>query len=64
MPAAVTVIEGVVAPVFHNNDPVNDPAVNVELPQLFTTLTVGAGTLALSGAALPLPGALVEPFTV
>ena len=64
MPAAVTVIEGVVAPVFHNKDPVNDPAVNVELPQLFTTLTVGAGTLALSGAALPLPGALVEPFTV
>ena len=49
---------------FHNNDPVNDPAVNVELPQLFTTLTVGDGTLALSGAAVPLPGALVEPFTV
>ena len=49
---------------FHNSDPVNDPAVNVELPQLFTTLTVGDGTLALSGAAVPLPGALVEPFTV
>ena len=47
---------------FHNNDPVNDPAVNVELPQLFATLTVGDGTL--SGAAVPLPGALVEPFTV
>ena len=57
-------IEAVVAPVLHNSDPVNDPAVNVELPQLFTTLTVGDGTLALSGAALPLPGALVAPFTV
>ena len=64
MPAAVTVIEGVVAPVFHNKDPVNDPAVNVELPQLFTALTVGDGTLEFIGAAVPLPGALVEPFTV
>ena len=64
MPAAVTVIEGVVAPVFHNNDPVNDPAVNVELPQLFTTLTVGAETLAFNGAAVPLPGELVHPFMV
>ena len=64
MPAAVTVIEGVVAPVFHNNDPVNDPAVNVELPQLFTTLTVGTDTLAFNGAAIPLPGELLHPFTV
>jgi hypothetical protein len=32
----------VVAPVFHSKEPVNDPAVNVELPQLFTTPTVGA----------------------
>ena len=63
MPAAVTVIEGVVAPVFHNKDPVNDPAVNVELPQLFTTVTVGADTLAFNGAAIPLPGLLVHPFT-
>jgi hypothetical protein len=54
VPAEVTVIEGVVAPVFHNNDPVNDPAVNVELPQLFTTVTVGAETLAFNGAATPL----------
>jgi len=64
VPAAVTVMEVVVAPVFHNNDPVNDPAVNVELPQLFTTVTVGAETLAFSGAATPLPGELVHPFTV
>ena len=34
-------MEVVVAPVFHNKDPVNEPAVNVELPQLFTTDTVG-----------------------
>ena len=64
VPAAVTVIEGVVAPVFHNKDPVNEPAVNVELPQLLTTVTVGTGTLELIGAAVPLPGALVKPFTV
>ena len=56
-------IDGVVAPVLHNNDPVNDPAVNVELPQLFTTLTVGAETLAFNGAAVPLPGLLVHPLT-
>ena len=63
MPAEATVIEGVVAPVFHNNVPVNDPAVNVELPQLFTTVTVGTGTLAFNGAAIPLPGELGHPFT-
>ena len=62
MPAEVTVIEGVVAPVFHNKGPVKDPAVNVELPQLFTTVTVGADTF--NGAASPLPGLLVHPFTV
>jgi hypothetical protein len=36
----------------------------VELPQLFTTVTVGAGTLAFNGAAIPLPEGLVHPFTV
>jgi hypothetical protein len=44
------VIEAVVAPVLHNKDPVNDPAVNVELPQLFTTVTVGAGIFPFNGA--------------
>jgi hypothetical protein len=58
------VIEAVVAPVLHNKAPVNDPAVNVELPQLFTTVTVGDDTLAFNGAATPLPGLLVHPFTV
>jgi len=64
VPAAVTVMEAVVAPVFHNKDPVNDPAVSVELPQLLITDTVGAGTLEFNGAATPLPGELVHPFTV
>ena len=64
VPGAVTVIDAVVAPVFHNRDPVNDPAVNIELPQLFTTVTVGAGTFEFIGAATPLPEALVQPFTV
>src|SRR6185295_17808411 len=63
VPAEVTVIEGVVAPVFHNSDPANDPAVNVELPQLLTTVTVGAETLAFNGAAIPVPAELVHPFT-
>ena len=57
-------IEAVVAPVLHNKDPVKDPAVNVELPQLFNTVTVGVVTLAFTGAASPLPGLLVHPFTV
>jgi hypothetical protein len=58
-----TVIELVVAPLLHNNEPVNEAAVNVELPQLLTTDTVGAdGTVV--GAALPLPAGLVHPFTV
>ena len=57
-------IDAVVAPVLHNKGPVNDAAVNVELPQLFTTVTVGAGTFEFIGAATPLPGALVQPFTV
>ena len=63
VPAVVTVIDEVVAPLLHNNEPVNDPAVNTELPQLFTTVTVGADGIAF-GAATPLPAALVHPFTV
>ena len=64
VPEAVTVIEVVVAPVFHNKDPVKDPAVNVEPPQLFTTFTTGADGTAftVSVAALELtePEALVH----
>jgi hypothetical protein len=57
-------MDGVVAPVLHNNDPVKPEAVNTELPQLLTTLTAGVATAAFTGAAMPLPGALVHPFTV
>ena len=53
-----------VAPLLHNKVPVKEPAVNVELLQLFVTDTVGAGTLELIGAATPLPVGLVQPFTV
>jgi len=57
------VIDVVVAPLLHNNEPVNDVAVSVELPQLFTTVTTGADGISF-GAATPLPGTLVHPFTV
>jgi hypothetical protein len=60
---SVTVIDVVIAPLLHNNDPVKLPAVNTELPQLLTTLTVGAVGTA-TGAEDPLPVGLVQPFTV
>ena len=63
MPAVVTVIEFVVAPVLHSNEPVKPEAVNTELPQLLTTDTDGAAGMGL-GAAVPLPAVLVHPFTV
>jgi hypothetical protein len=47
----------------HNNDPVKLPAVNTELPQLFTTDTVGADGITL-GADVALPAVLVHPLTV
>ena len=56
-------MDAVVAPLLHNNDPVNDVAVNVELPQLSTTVTTGAGGIAF-GAATPMPEGLVQPFNV
>ena len=52
-----------VAPLLHNKEPVNDVAVNVELPQLSTTDTMGADGISF-GAATPLPEGLVQPFTV
>jgi hypothetical protein len=64
VPPVVTVMDGVVAPLLHNNEPVNPEAVNTELPQLFTTPTVGAATAEFAGAAVPLPAGLVHPFTV
>lgn len=64
VPAIVTVIDVVVAPVLHSKDPVKPEAVNTELPQLFTTLIVGAATEELTGVAVPLPAGLTQPFTV
>ena len=61
-PAVVTVIEGVVAPVLHKSEPVNDPAVNTVLLQLLVTDTVGTATF--NGAATPLPTGLIQPFKV
>src|SRR5678815_1879577 len=42
------VIDEVVAPLLHNNDPVNEPAVNTVLPQLLTTVTEGAAGIELT----------------
>ena len=60
VPAAVTVIEVVVAPVLHRIDPPGATE-SVELPQLLTTVTMGCVP---SSEATPDPGALVHPFTV
>lgn len=57
-------MEGVVAPLLHNKVPVNPDAVRIELPQLSTTFTTGVVTEEFNGAAIPLPDALVQPFTV
>jgi hypothetical protein len=57
-------MEEVVAPLLHNNDPEKSEAVNTELPQLLTTVTVGVATTELIGEAMALAAALVHPFTV
>lgn len=63
VPALFTVMDGVVAPVLHNNEPVKPVAVSTELPQLSVTCTDGASGIGF-GAAVPEPLALVQPFTV
>ena len=63
MPARVTDIEEVVAPVLHNNTPV---AVvdNIEgTSQALITVTTGVGGVA-NGADGPVPAALGHPLTV
>ena len=55
-------IDEVVAPLLHNNVPVA-VVESVELPQLLATVTTGATGIAF-GADMPLPAALVHPFTV
>jgi hypothetical protein len=62
LPATATVIEEVVAPVFHNKDPVAF-VLNVELPQLLTAVTAGVAGV-LPGAATPVPAKLTHPPTV
>ena len=56
-------IESVVSKVLHNKVPVKPEAVNTELPQLLTTVTIGADGI-IFGAATPLPAALIHPLTV
>lgn len=51
----------VTSPVLHDKEPVNPLAVNKELPQLSTTVTVGAEGIVL-GEAEPLAGELAHPF--
>lgn len=58
----VTVIEEVVALVLHSNEPV-EAVLNTEFPQLFSTVIAGADGTAI-GAAMPVPAALLHPFTV
>ena len=55
-------MDEVVAPVLHNKFPVA-LVDRIELPQLFVTVTTGVAGIAF-GAAVPLPGALLHPFTV
>jgi hypothetical protein len=62
-PAVVTVMDDVDAPVLHSKVPAA-PVVSVEVPlQLSVTLTTGAAGVVL-GAAVPLPGRLVQPSMV
>jgi hypothetical protein len=62
LPAEVTVIDDVVAPLLHDNDPVAlvDKVVD---PQLFVTTTTGVACAAF-GAEVPVPAPLTQPFTV
>ena len=64
MPALVTVIDVVVAPVLHNRDPEKPEAVNNELPQLFVTVTTGAVgiafTVSVAGEEFTVPAVLVQ----
>ena len=55
-------INEVVASLLHNKEPVKDVAVNIELPQLFSTVTTGADGITF-GAAIPVPEGLVQAFT-
>ena len=63
VPAVVTVILAVVAPLLHNRLPAA-LVESIEVPlQLFTTATPGVEGVVF-GAAMPLPALLLQPFTV
>jgi hypothetical protein len=55
-------MEDEVASLLHNKEPVKPDAVNKVLPQLSVTVITGIAGLVF-GAAMPLPGALIQPFT-
>jgi hypothetical protein len=59
--ACVTVIDEDVDPLLHNKEPTKFPAVKTEFPQLFVTVTDGAGGIGL-GEETPLPGKLTHPL--
>jgi len=61
-PALETVIDGVVAPVFHANVPVA-LVDKMDVPQLFTTVTTGVDGVVF-GEAVAEPAELTQPFTV
>ena len=63
VPAAVTVIEDVVAPVLQRSEPVAEVDSIEVLLQLSTTVTEGAEGFDF-GAAVPEPASLLQPFTV
>ena len=53
-------MDELVSPVLHTK--LVPVVLNTELPQLFTTVTTGAGVV--TGAANPMPAGLVQPFMV
>ncbi len=61
-PALFTVIDEVVSPVLHNRSPVA-AVERMALPQLLITETNGVAGVDF-GAAVPLPGVLLQPFSV
>ena len=63
MPAVVTDIDVVEAPVLHSNVPVKLLAVKTELPQLLTVCKEGVDGM-LFGFEFPFPAALMHPFEV
>jgi hypothetical protein len=62
VPATGTIIDPEVSPVLHSNEPVKSEAVKTELSQLLATEIVGANGIVL-GAAVPIAGELLHPFT-